>query len=105
MNFDDSLFNNELVRNAIKNLTPEQLQMYKNIGKEMYENLDSYTSKDVNFQDIDSIMSDAVKYIEEGLKSGLHPSLLEDNEKIIMQSTYGEKWYEKYGYSTDYENT
>jgi len=32
------------------------------------------------------------------LKSGLHPSMLDENEKILLKEALGDKWYEKYGY-------
>ena len=37
-------------------------------------------------------------YIQEQLKSGLHPSFLEDNEKEFLVESLGKDWYKKWGY-------
>ena len=43
-------------------------------------------------------MTEAVAYIETSLRSGLHPSMLEDNEKALLKETYGNEWYHRWGY-------
>jgi hypothetical protein len=43
-------------------------------------------------------MKDAVLYIEESIKSGLHPSMMTLDETELMKSILGAKWYEKYGF-------
>ena len=41
-------------------------------------------------------IEEAASYIIEGLKSGLHPSCLDDDEKNIMIDSYGKEWYKKW---------
>jgi hypothetical protein len=43
-------------------------------------------------------MYEAGAYISEQLKSGLHPSMMEDDEKRLMEELFGKEWYTKWGY-------
>jgi hypothetical protein len=44
---------------------------------------------------------DTLTFIHEGMKSGLRPSQLDPEEVDTMRSTYGEKWYEQYGHTSE----
>ena len=44
---------------------------------------------------------DLLTFIQEGMKSGLSPSQLEDEERALMREKHGEKWYEQYGHSSE----
>lgn len=90
--FND-LWDNPMVREARKNMTPEQLEQYERLGREMYGTLDFENVSESKVQDD----IDAVKYIESALRAGLRPCDLEDNEKTFMENRYGENWYERYG--------
>jgi hypothetical protein len=91
---DNSLFDNSMVRSALAAMSPEQKQHYKEIGEKMYNS--------INFKDSEVLntapepMAEAAAYVIEGLKSGLHPSHLDENEVALMKDLYGEKWYEKW---------
>jgi len=39
-----------------------------------------------------------VAYIESQLQAGMHPSVLDDNEKAILRDAYGDEWYLKWNY-------
>lgn len=86
----NNLFDNPMVRSAREAMTPEQLDEYKRKGEAMYNTID-FTSEDLNDGGINP-MQITVAYIIEGLKSGLHPSYLTDDERTIMLNTFGEKW-------------
>lgn len=112
-----NLFNDPRIEEVKKSLTSEQIQNYKTKGELMYN--------DVNFEDstiqapkidlaigsiddkkeIDEITNypvqviESVSYIIECIKSGLHPSMLEEIEKKALNEVLGSKWYEKYGYT------
>jgi hypothetical protein len=92
----NDLFDNPMTRAAISALSEEQKEKYRRIGEAMYSG--------INFEDQQSLnnmpppMSEAVAYLESQIQSGLHPSMLEANEKAILADAYGEKWYEKWGY-------
>ena len=93
------IWNNPMVNNAIKAMSKEDLEKYKKVGEQLYGN--------VNFEDSTVInklitpVDEAIAYIEEGLKSGLMPHDLDENEVILLQQTYGEEWYKKYGFSRE----
>ena len=93
------IWNNPMVNNALKAMSKEDLEKYKKVGEQLYGN--------VNFEDstvVNQLMTpadEAVAYIEEGLKSGLLPQDLDENEVILLQQTYGEEWYKKWDYTKE----
>lgn len=91
---EDDLFNNPMVRNALKSMSKEQLEQYKEIGKQMYSSVNFEESKIINELTIDS--NEIALYAKEGLKAGLKPSDLSEMEIAALKDTDGEKWYEQY---------
>lgn len=89
------LFNNPLVNRALKNMTPDQLNQYKEWGKYMYGNTD-YVSTQINGMAPE--MEDAVAYIEEAIKSGISPQDLTEKEVQFLMDAFGPDWYKKYGF-------
>lgn len=94
------LFSNPMINNAVKALTPEQLNDYKKLGQSIYGNVNFVDSKIIGEYNKD-IDVDSVAYIEEGLKAGILPEDLEESEIQLLNDAYGNKWYEKYGFSRD----
>lgn len=92
----DPLFNNPMVNNALKSMTPEQVEDYKKIGEQLYGNINFEDSKILN--NMPGPMAEAVAYVEEGLKAGLLPEDLDENEVALLCNAYGEDWYVKFGY-------
>ena len=94
--YTSKLFDNPMVNAARDAMTPEEKEQYRKIGEKMYGHL--------NFEDADHLidpniqMSEARICLEGQLRSGLHPSDMDDNEKAIMVDAYGATWYEKWGY-------
>tara|TARA_Y100000389_G_C17387704_1_gene478024 strand:+ start:893 stop:1204 length:312 start_codon:yes stop_codon:yes gene_type:complete len=86
------IWDNKQFKAAWNSLTDKQKEEYTNAGEYMYNNVD-YT------QDFDNVLKESAFYIIQGIKSGLHPSDLTKNEKTVLIKVYGEKWYEKYGYT------
>ena len=43
----------------------------------------------------------AVAYIDEALKSGLHPKDLTKEDVKVLEETYGKQWYESWGYTKE----
>jgi hypothetical protein len=86
------LFNNPMVTAARDAMTPEMLENYKRLGESMY--------KDIDFENgtIQNIINETLQKLDCTLKSGLHPSMLSNDEKNLLKEEMGEKWYEKYGY-------
>lgn len=90
-----NLFNNPMVDEIRKTMSPEDLEKYKKLGESMYANID-YEKAAVS--NMPPEMEDFLVYITSMLKSGLHPSMFSDDEKKFMNEIVGEKWYENYGY-------
>ena len=93
------LFNNPMVNNALKALTPQQIEDYRKIGEQLYGNINFEDSKILN--NIPAPMAESVAYVEEGIKAGLLPCDLTEDEVILLTEAYGEKWYERYGFKRD----
>lgn len=89
------LFDNPMVTAAKKSMSPRSQERYRKLGESMYGGINFTDSKVDNRP---APMVEALAYVEESLKSGLHPSMLEDNEKAILVDAYGEEWYKNWGY-------
>ena len=99
----NTLWDNEMINYAKKNMSKEDLERYQKIGESMFKDIDFETSgpTDEKKNHDASVLIDSVAYIVEGIKSGLHPSYLTVDEKNVMKEYYGEKWYEKYNYQLE----
>ena len=95
----DTLWDNPMTRSAMKAMSPEELQRYKDIGESMYGNVNFEASKVLN--NIPPPMEEAVAYVEESLKSGLHPTMLEENEIALLVDVRGALWYKMWGYEEE----
>jgi len=93
---NDNLFDNAMVRSAMAAMSDEEKEQYRKIGEQMYGNM--------NFEDSryllnpEAKLSEARECLESQLRSGLHPSDMNDNEKIIFVEAYGDEWYKKWGF-------
>lgn len=94
---EDNLFDNNMVRNAMKSMSPDDLLRYKEFGEAMYADIDFEAAKVL--KNLPPPMEEALAYVEEGLKSGLHPSMLDEDELALLTEAYGDKWYNKWGYT------
>ena len=83
------------MKEMFQNLPEEDQVAYKKSGEYMY----SYDYE--NAGNPETKMNESAAYIIEGIKSGLRPSDLDESELAVMKSVYGEKWYVKYGYSSE----
>lgn len=90
------LFNNPAVNNALKALTPEQIEEYKRIGEAMHGHV-NFTDSSI-IKQMEPPLEESVAYIEEGIRSGLLPSDLSEDEVTSLCKAYGDKWYERYGF-------
>ena len=93
---DMDLFDNPMTRAALAAMSDDEKRRYKKIGEEMYGHMNFEDSKVLN--NIPEPMEEALAYIQEQLKSGLHPSFLDENEKAFLADSLGKEWYVKWGY-------
>lgn len=94
-NRDNNLFNNPFIDAARNAMSQEQIDDYERKGKNMFEDVDFEKVNETGFP---PFVEEPTLQIEECIKSGLHISMLTDDEKNIMKEVFGEKWYQKYGY-------
>ena len=93
------IFLNETFKKAFDSLSESDKDKYRQIGKDMYETLNFQTGELYdNNGNVPLPMVDAVLHIKNQLDSGLHPSLLDNNEKRVMSEIEGNTWYTKWGY-------
>lgn len=95
----NSLWDNNMVNAARKAMSKEELLRYEKIGESIFKDINFETSSISNNED--PLLSDAVAYITEGLKSGLHPSMLDSNEINVLENFYGKEWYKSWGYKKE----
>lgn len=90
-------------KNYMSNLSLEEQAQHRNSAETFYgKNMNMYENID-----FDSVASDGIPpQFKEGvaftvgmLNSGMHPSMLKDNEKLAMRDVYGMQWYKKWGYT------
>jgi hypothetical protein len=80
-----------------KGMPEEQIDNLKILGEKFHESFDVTRGTTRDFNEIQ--MEEALAYVVESLKSGIHPSYLDENERAIMVAGFGEEWYTKWGYS------
>jgi len=89
----NDLFDNPMVRSAMAALSDEDKQRYKTIGDHLYGRINFD-----NGQSLEPPIAEAVAYIETSLQSGMHPSMLEENDHALLKEQYGDEWYKQWGY-------
>lgn len=92
----EDVFNNPMIENAKKMLTPEQIEEYKKIGEYMYSN---DTLKEIENKSFDKVNNDEyiLRYASEALNSGLSPLDLTQTELETLKKIYGDNWYQRFG--------
>lgn len=90
------LFNNPMIQAAASALSSEEKARYKAIGEQLYGSVDFVNSTITDETQLP--YSEAAAYICDQLRSGMHPSILDDNEKQVMAATFGSTWYTRWGY-------
>lgn len=84
-------------KNVGSGIPDEQVESFKILGEKFHESFDVTKGTTTDLNNI--CMEEALAYVCESLKSGIHPSYLDENEKAIMVAGFGEQWYEKWGYT------
>jgi hypothetical protein len=97
---NNDIWDNDMVRNIRKNLTPEQIKEYERMGEYMYGDMDFEKIQKEGFVKAfeDKSNQDEVARVYEMVKSGLHPVYMELDDIKTMENSFGKKWYEKFGF-------
>jgi hypothetical protein len=95
---DDSNWNNPMVQSARKAMKPEDIELMKKKGEAMFS-LDFEKSGE-NGAVIDGVdpNKEVLEQLVAMLRSGIHPSFLNKEEKEFLALNIGVKWYEEFGY-------
>jgi len=95
---ENSLWNNSMITSALNAMSHEELDNYKKLGESMFGNINFETASITDKNNVPLFLNDAASYICESIKSGLHPSMLTEDEKAVMENVLGKEWYKKYDY-------
>ena len=91
----NDLFEGVLAKAAMAALSDEDKEKYRIIGEHLYGRLNF---EDGSLNNLSPEMNEAVAYLESQLNSGLHPSMLQENEKDLLKEAYGEEWFMRWSY-------
>ena len=92
---DCDLFNNPMVKAAKEAMPEEEKERYRVIGEQIHSiDYTSGQTEEVN----PAPMEEGVAYLEANLRSGLHPSMMLENEHKLMSEIRGVEWYKEWGY-------
>lgn len=92
---DCDLFDNPMTRAAAASMSIEEKEKLKKLGEQMYGSVDFVKG---TVPTTKPPIEDAVAYITLQLRSGMHPSMLEESEKQVMKTYHGSEWYKQWGY-------
>jgi hypothetical protein len=91
------MYTNPSVQQFRNSLNPEELVKYQQMGEAIYNTVDYVQSKVLD-RSIPGFLIEPFQDIKASLKSGLHPSELDADEKRVMVECLGDDWYVKFGY-------
>jgi hypothetical protein len=94
-----SLWNDSRWKTARDNMSEDQYQQYQTIGNQFHGSI-NYTDGTNTGVPIPEPARDSVAHIIMGLKSGLLPSDLTNEEKDVMEVFQGKEWYKNYGFDS-----
>ena len=92
----NDLFDNPMIKAAQAALSEEDKEKFRRLGESMFGGINFENGQSLN--NMPPPMAEAVAYIESQLQAGMHPSVLDDNEKAILRDAYGDEWYLKWNY-------
>jgi hypothetical protein len=85
---DQSLWNDAAIEETIKRMNPDQLYRYQKMAQSLYDKANDPNPHTVNME--------VAAQIRLMLRDGLHPDMLEENERQIYIDAYGLKSLEEY---------
>jgi len=95
---DFNLFNNPMIESAKKSMSKKDLERYEDWGHAIFDDMDY---EKINENKYPIFVIDAVANIINSIKSGLHPSFLNQNEKNLMKEVKGDEWYKEFGFTIE----
>ena len=95
-----SLFSEKRLKEIAGSLSTEDKKRYEKIGEEFYNsvNFETINEQGSASNNAEEIELENVCQLKLMLQSGIHPSYLNGEEKSMMKNSFGEKWYENFGF-------
>ena len=90
------LFNNPMINAARQSMSQEQIDTYARQGREVYDQFDFESG-----EFLQDIVLNAAEELTITIRSGLHPSYLDKNEREVLVTAYGEEWYKQFGFDKE----
>lgn len=99
--YSGNLFDNPMVNCAREQMSEEQINQYEELGKQIFsiDFVNTGNNSDKTDNNFPPQVQEGVLFVESSIRSGQHISTLEDNEKELLKNVFGEKWYERYGFT------
>jgi hypothetical protein len=84
-------------------LSDEQRERFQRLGEKLYKSFDVYKGELLKSEDDSKTikLEEALAYVVESLKSGLHPKYLDEDEIHLLRSAYGDEWYKLWNYKKE----
>ena len=89
----------KMQQTLMKSIPDEDRENFKKLGEKFHSSFDVFKGEAADLSTIS--MEEALAYVVESLKSGLHPSFLTEDEKALVMAGYGEEWYKEWGYNKE----
>jgi hypothetical protein len=89
----------KMQKTFLDKMPEEEREAYQKFGEKFYNNFDVTKGEAIDFSNI--CMEEALSYVVETLKSGLHPKYLDEDDKALLEAGYGENWFENWGYKEE----
>ena len=86
----------QMQKSMLASLPEEDRQHFQRLGEKFHSSFDITKGEPIDLSTI--CMEEALAYVVESLKSGLHPSYLTDDEKALLRAGYGDEWFTQWGY-------
>lgn len=83
-------------------LPKDQKEQFLKLGEKFYNSFDVYKGEllqDSGSDDKTIHLEEALAYVVESMKSGLHPKYLTEDEVHLLKAGFGDRWYESWGYN------
>jgi hypothetical protein len=98
----NSIWNNPAAKQAWDGLSPEEQEHFQKIGAQTHAIDVVTTGSKLSEQEREKeIFLESASYIISAIKSGIHPSMLEENEIKVLKTVYGDDWYIEYGFEKE----
>ena len=104
------IFNNPQIKRAKESLPDDLRRQYEQIGESIWSQMETSqasisnnSGENINFTDdnLPPPVEEAAAHISEAIKSGMHPSLLDEDEKNLMKECFGKTWWRHWDYTDE----